>query len=126
VPRVTLRSDVNELVRLEAFVTAFCRQHTMPPAMLNLVAEECFVNAVEHGSASQIEITLELIDGVVMTMEDDGIAFDPLSAPEFDPATPLAQRRAGGLGIHMVRHLVQEMRYQRLDGRNRLTLRMAK
>ena len=127
---LTLWNDTAELVRLESFVTEYCQQHGLPPMELNLVAEECFINVVEHSfkdaGPHRIELSLELQDGsVTMILEDEGIAFDPLSAPEFDPATPIEQRRVGGLGIHLVRNLMDELHYQRVDGKNRLTLRKA-
>lgn len=128
---ITLWNETAELSRLNAFVVAYCEQHGIPTitAMeLNLVAEECFINVVEHGFDDQarheIQFALELANDVVtMSIEDDGVAFDPLSAPEFDPKTPMEQRRVGGLGIHLVRSLMSEVKYQRTGGKNRLTLR---
>ncbi len=120
---MTLRNDVAELARVERFVTDYCEQHALPAMELNLVAEECFVNIVQHGSPRQIDLSMEIqSSSVTMTFEDDGVAFDPRSVPEFDPATPTELRRVGGLGIHLVRTLVDELHYQRADGRNRLTL----
>lgn len=128
---ITLWNDTAELSRLDTFVSAYCEQHGVPSTTameLNLVAEECFINVVEHGFDDQarheIQVVLELAnDAVTMCVEDDGVAFDPLSAPEFDPKTPIEQRRVGGLGIHLVRSLMDEVTYQRTGGKNRLRLR---
>lgn len=113
---------------MDAFVTAYCGRHGLPAMELNLVAEECFINIVEHAfedsAGHRIELSLEVQDGTVtMTFEDDGVAFDPLSVPEFDPATPMEQRRVGGLGVHLVRNIMDEVRYERVGGKNRLTMR---
>ncbi len=50
--------------------------------------------------------------------------FDPVTAPEQNFDLPLAQRRAGGLGIHLLRAFVSEIRHERLGGRNILRLRI--
>jgi len=131
---LVLWNDTAELARLDAFVSGYCEQHGLSPSIameLNLVAEECFVNVVEYGfddqARHQIQVEMELtMDAVIITVEDDGVAFDPLSVPEFDPKTPIEQRRVGGLGIHLVRSLMDDVTYQRIGGKNRLTLRKAR
>jgi serine/threonine-protein kinase RsbW len=115
-------------VRLAAFLTDFCERHRLPPDVdmaLNLAAEEVFMNVVMHGEgASHVEVSLTRGAGdVTLTIKDDAPEFDPLQAPEFDPATPLEQRRTGGLGIHLLRNLMTELRYERVAGNNVLTLK---
>ena len=56
---------------------------------------------------------------------DRGAAFDPLQAAEPDLETDLAHRQAGGLGIHLVRQIMQDLEYRRAGGWNRLTMRRA-
>jgi serine/threonine-protein kinase RsbW len=124
VASVTLGNDLAELARLAAFITAYCEEHGIPSMDLQLAAEECFVNAVKHGSADRVDLSLDLQDNTVaLTVEDNGLAFDPLSVPRFDPKTPMDQRRAGGLGIHLIRNLMDELHYQRVSENNRLTMR---
>lgn len=61
-------------------------------------------------------------DRVDLEVFDDGRAFDPLAAPAPNP-TPKGQRpRPGGLGIHMVKKLVDHFTYERIDGRNHTKL----
>ena len=56
-------------------------------------------------------------------MVDDGPRFDPLEeAPEFDPDLPIEERRIGGVGVHLVRTLVDDASYRYEDGKNRLIL----
>ncbi len=57
-----------------------------------------------------------------MTIEDDGVAFDPLAIAPSSLDDDIDQRAMGGLGIHLVRELMDEMRYVRVGSRNRLTL----
>ncbi len=94
---------------------------------VNLALEEIFTNIVRYGYADsrehEIVIGVDVRAGtVVVTVEDDGREFDPLQTPEVDVAAPLEARPVGGLGIHLVRHLLDGVRYERRDGRNRLTL----
>ena len=59
---------------------------------------------------------------VLVSVADSGPPFDPLSLPPPDTAAPLDARRAGGLGIALVRALADEVRYERRDGRNHLSM----
>jgi len=58
----------------------------------------------------------------MLTVSDDGVPFDPLAVAPPDTSLPLEQRPLGGLGIHLVRHLVDEVTYERRGDRNVLTL----
>ena len=59
---------------------------------------------------------------LVLTFSDDGVPFDPIAAKTPDTSAPLEQREIGGLGIHLVRNLIDEASYERKLGRNVLTL----
>jgi serine/threonine-protein kinase RsbW len=56
-------------------------------------------------------------------VEDDGQPFNPLEAPEVDTTKPLEERTIGGLGIHIVRKLMDGLEYQRHEGKNLLVLK---
>ncbi len=71
-----------------------------------------------------MDVSLALDDGeLALCLEDDGPAFDPLAAPMPDLDAPIEDRPIGGLGIHLLREMMDELEYTRLDSRNRLTLR---
>ncbi|MBP2672866.1 MAG: hypothetical protein H6Q85_2932 [candidate division NC10 bacterium] len=73
--------------------------------------------------AGWIDVTIERRgDAVDMTVTDDGPAFDPLQLPEPDVTAPLEGRQPGGLGVHLVRKLMDRVEYARAGGRNRLTM----
>ena len=55
-------------------------------------------------------------------MSDNGAAFDPLSVPAPDLTTSLDERAVGGLGLHLVRNLMDRVSYSRAGERNQLTL----
>ncbi len=96
---------------------------------VQVALEELFTNIVRHaygdpGTTHLIDIRLESEAGLLtLEMEDDGLPFDPLSAPAPDISLPVGQRPVGGLGLFITRRLASNMSYQRIGGKNRITLR---
>ncbi|MBP5531506.1 MAG: ATP-binding protein [Lentisphaeria bacterium] len=96
---------------------------------LLISADEVFSNIAAYaypqgGGTVEIQVA-KSSDGteLSMTFSDRGIPFDPLGTAPPDTAAPPAARRIGGLGIHIVRHLMDGIVYRRTDdGRNLLTL----
>ena len=92
-----------------------------------LALEEIFMNVVLHGSPPgtlpRVELSLGLADGgVTMTLEDNGSEFDPLTLPPPDLEASLANRRVGGLGVFLVRQMMDAVSYQRVGAHNRLRM----
>ena len=125
-----LRNDMPEIERLAKEVTRFANQHGVPPEIagdLNLALEEVLANVIMHaypqGGAHEIRVDVTAgRDGVAAEVVDDGVDFDPLQRLEPNVALPLAQRPVGGLGIFLVRRVMDELHYSRESGRNRLTM----
>jgi len=129
---ITLRGEAAKLVRLEAFAEAFARNCALADderSRLLVILEELFTNVVEHAyegaqfAAGSVAVTLGWKHGrLTIDFVDDGPPFDPLahSAPDLD--APPEQRPIGGLGISIVRALVDEARYWREGHRNHLHL----
>ncbi|MFZ3235730.1 MAG: ATP-binding protein [Stellaceae bacterium] len=126
-----LRGLDGELPRLIEFAEKFAGGCGLPDterARLLIILEELFTNAVRYGlwrqaSAGRIRVALAARPGrIEIEFSDDGEAFDPLaqSMPDFD--LPADQRPVGGLGLLILRSLVDEARYRRQDGRNHLAL----
>ena len=61
-------------------------------------------------------------DRVIVTVSDDGTPFNPLLRAAPEAGLSLEDRRVGGLGIHLVRHLADDISYRRLSDKNELTL----
>jgi len=92
---------------------------------VNLVLEELGVNVVNYsGDASEIAISLASDEHAVsVEIVDDGPPFNPLAdAAEPDLDAPLEDRPIGGLGIHLVREMMDELHYSREEGKNRLAM----
>ncbi len=119
-----------ELDRVAAAVEEMAEREGWPPELgyrVTLVVEELVVNVVNHGhdgGVHDIEITLvSEPDALTIEITDDGRPFDPLNdAPEPDLDSLLEDRPVGGLGIHLVRTMMDEMHYRREQNRNHTTL----
>jgi len=130
-PGLSLRNDDAELYRLLEFAGEFARRAGLPDeerSRLLIILDELFTNVVKYGYAGKpeqghIEVDLSLKDGrLVIEFVDDGIPFDPLTAPPPELDAPLEERQLGGVGLAIVRALVEEAGYRRDGDRNRLTL----
>ena len=123
-------ADASQLAGLNRFLREFWQEAGLEPAWLGsfeLALEEIFLNIVMHGSrpgsAPRVEVSLSLgADAVTMRIEDDGPHFDPLLLPAPDVTAGLSDRRVGGLGVHLVRNLMDTVSYQRSEGRNQLCM----
>jgi serine/threonine-protein kinase RsbW len=123
----TLASRRADLARVGELVDELAAKHQLAPAALvdlRVALDEVVANVVEHGGAREIRVRLGMHDGLLEAIvEDDGTPFDPWSAPPPDLERPLAERRVGGLGLHFVRNLIEEVDYSSAPGVNRFVLR---
>ena len=93
-----------------------------------LILEEVLVNILKHGRIEQsgettVRIRAEIDDTTLqlqLNFEDPGIAFNPLDAPVPDCDLPPEQRPIGGLGVHLLKTLADQVDYQRDGHHNRL------
>jgi len=116
--------------RVADALDAFCREECLPADVawrLRVVLDEIMANIVAYGARGVPEGTVDVWfrrdeDAVVVTIADDGPPFDPLTRPAPDTTLPLETRQPGGLGIALVRSLMDEVRYARTS-RNILTIR---
>ena len=89
-----------------------------------MVRARAFVNAVVYlGRGETIDEGFVVFQGP--TIEEVGPPFDPRHLPEPDLSLPLEQRRAGGMGVHLVLQMVDHLDYRSDGGKNCLQLEVA-
>ena len=107
----------------------FGRTHQVPPGArwrVPLALDEILSNIVRHGAPAGpgIDMTFSVAAGMVaVEIVDAAPAFNPLLAPPPDTNSPLPERQPGGLGIALVRRLMDETSYERRGGRNHFVMR---
>lgn len=94
---------------------------------LMLACEEWFVNCCTHGASGEDDADMQIIpylcdDSLYVDMIDCGFPFDPLSHPTPDLDRPLEDADPGGLGLFLIRELINSVSWRRQDDRNILTL----
>jgi serine/threonine-protein kinase RsbW len=127
--RISVASDAAQLPVLTRFLGEFWKAAGLPPAesvKFELALEEVFMNVVMHGSpraGTQVEVSVILCDdSLTLMVENDGPAFDPLLLPAPNIAANLEERRVGGLGVFLVRQMMDAVSYQRVGARNQLRM----
>jgi serine/threonine-protein kinase RsbW len=131
--RLNLRiaNDIAELTRVAEAIDEFCAAQAIPAAnafKLNIALEELLTNTISYGYGDEQrhEIAIDIAregDTIVLEVSDDARAYDPLNAPPPDLDSAIEDRRVGGLGVHLVKTLMDDVRYAYRDGRNHITLR---
>jgi len=103
---------------LEAHLTAAGASAAATSAVM-IAADEVLSNVIDHGGAASVQVTASVRDGrVTVEIVDDGVAFDPLAKPAPDTGLDVEARQVGGLGVHLVRTLMDDVTYRREDGKN--------
>ena len=95
---------------------------------INLGLDELFTNIISYGfgdeSEHQIKFSLAKDrETLVVQVEDDGIPFNPLDAAGPMESQDLDSINIGGLGIHLVKEVMDDIDYQRVEGKNKLILK---
>ena len=129
--RVNLPRDTAAIPDLADDIAAYCEAARVTAAdvhAINLALDELLTNVIDYGldgvEAPRIAVALQIEpDRLIAQVTDNGAAFDPFSEvaePDLDAA--LADRPIGGLGVHLVVTMMDEVRYAYEDNLNRITL----
>jgi serine/threonine-protein kinase RsbW len=129
--RMVFENRLEALNHLMAVTRAYLKPFEFggkPRFAVELILEEVVTNVIHHAfeGAPTAETESQLIavnlgiDGneIHLRVEDGGRPFNPLSVPRLDVCQPLMERLEGGLGIHLVRQMMNSMAYRREGERN--------
>ncbi|MFH0754014.1 MAG: SpoIIE family protein phosphatase [Candidatus Omnitrophota bacterium] len=127
--RVFLPAKLSNLEKMFAFVREASQRQCFSEELCNkiqLACEEALVNVINYaypGSEGDLEIITENKETCLeIVIIDAGIPFDPLSLPAPDIRAPMEERRIGGLGVFMIREIMDEVIYRRDGNHNVLKL----
>ena len=128
---IRIKNQVGELERVNQFVEEIGEELGLDMELqmnLNLVMEEMVSNVIFYaypeGKTAEIELVAES-DGKELTfvLSDQGVAFDPTKKEDADPNVNPMDRDIGGMGIYIVKNIMNQLTYQRLEGKNLLTMK---
>ena len=127
---IVLPNDTQEVPRLNTFVSDMCNSLDAPlnvTAQVQLAVEEAVVNVMDYAypAGTRGELTVEVQaddEQLQFIIRDTGIPFDPTTTPEIDTTLSAKDRPIGGLGIHLVRQIMDDVQYRRIGEFNVLTL----
>jgi serine/threonine-protein kinase RsbW len=128
---IELANDLAEVSRLAAAVEAFGAEHALSEGTifaLNLALEELVTNVIMHGGVEPgrrvVEVRLA-VDGSTLraVVSDDAREFNPLDCEEPNLGSDIEARRVGGLGVHLIKNLMDDIAYRRENGKNVLSMR---
>ena len=130
VRHLTLRNDIDEIPRLHALIQSIAEETDMDHALamsLNLALEEAVSNvmlyAYPEGSQGVVDIEAAVRDDRIdFSVSDSGVPFDPTAAADPDLAADLKDRPIGGLGIFLVKRIMDEVTYTRKGDKNILSM----
>lgn len=128
---VTCRNRLEEIRGVIERIDAFGASHGLPPDdlfRLALALDEVVTNVISYGYDDADEHRIEIrvdVDGhaVEVRVEDDGRAYNPLDASKPNLSADIDERPVGGLGVHIVRTVMDELEYRREGERNILIMR---
>lgn len=127
---IVLANEISEIGRLADFIEDMGNEFSLAPDVrfnINLVLEEAVANIINYAYPKDEHESIYLSarmheDSIVLVLTDTGKEFDPTMAPEVDVTLSAEERQIGGLGIFLIRQIMNEVRYERIDGKNVLTL----
>ncbi|MCL2318736.1 MAG: SpoIIE family protein phosphatase, partial [Treponema sp.] len=123
-----IEASVEKLREVIDFINAELERVDCPPGIRNQIdgaVDEIFVNIAQYaykpaGGSAVINITAG--EEVVIRFEDTGVPYNPLEHADPDLDEPLMQHKIGGLGIFLVKNLMDTVEYRRVENKNILTM----
>jgi sigma-B regulation protein RsbU (phosphoserine phosphatase) len=128
--QIVIKNELSELIAVNEKFENFSQESDIPQEVslkFNIIFDEILSNVISYAynddDEHDIEIRMERAGKrVTVTITDDGVPFNPLSEKKPNTDLSLEDREIGGLGIHLVRNLVDDVSYQRRIGKNVMTM----
>lgn len=131
---LAIRNDLAEVERANLALHDLWLGYGLPEdfeAPVAICLEEILSNVIRHGCLPgddcDVKVRYQILDGtpggIEVEVSDNGKEFNPLLLPPPNISAPLEERRAGGLGVFMVRRMMDEVHYEHRAGRNHLVFR---
>ena len=128
--RMMFHNDIKQVSLLEGWLETVSKKLDCPESLipsLNLALEEAVTNVILYaypkGIYGPVELDASRVENrLVFTLSDSGKPFDPTARPDADISASLEDRQIGGLGIHLVRSIMDAVSYEYRGGRNILTM----
>ena len=123
---LSMTASMDDIYRLEPFISDAAQRagvEERDAKRLRLAVEEAVANIINHGQATTIKLQAKTDEHqLVLTLDDDGLPFDPTADSSTDFSVPADQRPPGGLGIMFLHEMTDGLEYLRLDGHNVLKI----
>ena len=127
---ISIKNDLHELERVSRFFEQFIKTHQLLVEVSNpisLALDEILNNIITYGYSDEkeheINIQINMFkEKIQLQIQDDALPFNPLELAESDTKSNLENRAIGGLGIHLIRKLMDKMHYEYKNKKNCLTL----
>ena len=128
--KLKIKNDINELQNVAEFIEILGEELSLDMALtinLNLVLEEIISNIILYGYEDKIDedITIDFLkeeNSISFTITDSGLEFDPTKKEDADVTLSAEEREIGGLGIYLVKQIMDDIVYQRKEKQNILTI----
>lgn len=128
--KLILNNEVSEISKLQLFIDEIGEELNLAFDVtfnLNLVLEEAISNIILYAYPKEESQTLTVVaktqdDNLIFVITDSGKEFDPTQIPDADITLSAEEREIGGLGIFLIRQIMNKVEYQRIDNKNILTL----
>jgi anti-sigma regulatory factor (Ser/Thr protein kinase) len=128
---IQIKNRISEITQVSQSLSDFCTKHQLPKKTMNdldLALDEILNNIINYGydDQSEHEISIQLYlaeEYILLTVIDDGRKFNPMDVPSADTESSLQERPIGGLGIHLLRNVMDEVDYKYEKNKNCLTMK---
>ena len=120
-------ASFEDIAEVTGFVESFFEQEEIPIKILmkmNIAVDEIYSNIAKYSRANSSTVMCSAEEGKLMLVfKDNGIEYDPTKMPEPDTTLSAEEREIGGLGIFLIRQIMDEVKYERINNQNILTIK---